>query len=104
MTHALRNLALAALLALAATGAGAAGSHADNPELSDGEIRKIDPDSAKLTIRHGPLKDLDMPGMTMVFQVRDSAMLGKVQVGDKVRFRAERIGGRLTVTEIESVH
>ncbi|MDM0035560.1 copper-binding protein [Variovorax sp. J22P271] len=117
MTHALRNIALAALLALAAAGAGASGSHADDhhaddasgqaaapTELSDGEIRKVDPDSAKLTIKHGPLKGLDMPGMTMVFQVKDGAMLDRLQVGDKVRFRAERISGRLTVTEIESVH
>jgi Cu/Ag efflux protein CusF len=113
MTHALRTITLAALFALAAAGAGAAGSHhADAetdpalaaPELADGEIRKVDPDGAKLTIRHGPLQDLDMPGMTMVFQVKDSAMLDKLQVGDKVRFRAERISGRLTVTEIESLH
>ena len=117
MTHALRTIPLAALIALAAAGAPAAGSHADGhpggavadpavatPELADGEIRKVDPDGAKLTIRHGPLQGLDMPGMTMVFQVKDSAMLDRLEVGDKVRFRAERIGGRLTVTEIESVH
>jgi len=123
MKHALRNTFLAAWAALAAAGAAAAGSHADHgpahsqpdgsaaapeaaavPALSDGEIRKVDPDNKKLTIKHGPLKSLDMPGMTMVFQVRDAAMLEKLQVGDKVRFAAERINGKLTVTEIEAVH
>ena len=110
MTHALRTITLAALFALAAAGAGAAGSHhADAetdpalaaPELADGEIRKVDPDGAKLTIRHGPLQDLDMPGMTMVFQVKDAALLDKVKEGDKVRFSAEKTGGAYVVTMIE---
>ena len=72
-------------------------------ELSEGEIRKVNPDTAKLTIRHGPIQNLDMPGMTMVFQVKDASMINRVQAGDKVRFRAEKIGGKLTVTEIETV-
>ncbi|MDB5731380.1 MAG: hypothetical protein JWQ03_1275 [Variovorax sp.] len=71
-------------------------------ELSDGEVRKIDKDNRKLTLKHGPLKNLDMPGMTMVFQVSDAAMLDKVQAGDKVRFRAEMIDGKMTVTRIEA--
>jgi uncharacterized cupredoxin-like copper-binding protein len=72
-------------------------------ELTEGEIRKIDKDGKKLTLKHGPLKNLDMPGMTMVFQVKDEAMLDTVQVGDKVRFEAEKIGGKFTVTRIEAV-
>ena len=68
--------------------------------LSEGEIRRVDKDAKKLTIRHGPLANLDMPPMTMVFQVKDPAVLEQLKPGDKVRFRAEKIGGAYTVTEI----
>ena len=71
--------------------------------LSDGEVRKVDKDAKKLTIRHGPIKNLDMPAMTMVFQVKDMAMLDKVNTGDKVKFSAEKLGGSYTVTDIEIV-
>ncbi|CAN7780402.1 MULTISPECIES: copper-binding protein [unclassified Variovorax] len=70
-------------------------------ELAEGEVRKVDKDNKKLTLKHGPLKNLDMPGMTMVFQVSDDAMLDKTQAGDKVRFRAEKIDGKITVTKLE---
>ena len=70
--------------------------------LTDGEIRKIDKENGKLTIRHGPIKNLDMPGMTMVFQVQDPAVLEKVQVGDKVRFTADKIDGKFTVTSLDA--
>ena len=69
--------------------------------LTDGEVRKVDKDTKKLTIRHGPIQNLDMPAMTMVFQVKDAAMLDKVNTGDKVKFSAEKIGGAFTVTGIE---
>lgn len=71
--------------------------------LSDGEVRKVDKDAKKITIMHGPLENLDMPAMTMVFQVKDTAMLDSVKAGDKVKFRAENIGGAFTVTKIEPV-
>ena len=71
-------------------------------ELAEGEVRKVDKDNKKLTLKHGPLKNLDMPSMTMVFQVSDDAMLDKVQAGDKVRFMAEKIDGKFTVTRIEA--
>ncbi|PZP90223.1 MAG: RND transporter [Variovorax paradoxus] len=70
--------------------------------LADGEIRKIDKENQKLTIKHGPLKNLDMPGMTMVFQVQDPAVLEKLQVGDKVQFTADKIDGKFTVTTLEA--
>ena len=70
-------------------------------EMTDGEIRKVDKDSKKITIKHSEIKNLDMPGMTMVFQVKDPAMLDKVQVGDKVKFKAENVGGRIVVTDLE---
>jgi Cu/Ag efflux protein CusF len=70
--------------------------------LSEGEIRRVDKEAKKLTIRHGPLANLDMPPMTMVFQVKDPAVVDQLKPGDKVRFRAEKIGGSYTVTQIES--
>lgn len=71
-------------------------------ELADGEIRKVDKEAKKLTIKHGEIKKLDMPAMTMVFQVKDSAMLDKVKVGDKIRFAAENTTAGLVVTEIQA--
>ncbi len=70
--------------------------------MTEGEIRKVDKDAAKLTIKHGPLENLGMPAMTMVYRVKDPAMLEQVKPGDKVRFVAEEIGGLLTVTRLES--
>lgn len=71
-------------------------------EMVDGEVRKIDKDAGKITLKHGELKSLEMPPMTMVFQVTDKAMLDKLKAGDKVRFAAAKVGGQLTVTAIES--
>jgi Cu/Ag efflux protein CusF len=70
--------------------------------MTDGEIRKVDKEAKKLTIKHGPIPSLDMPGMTMVFQVKDPAMLDQVKAGDKVNFTAEKLGGAFTVTKIEA--
>ena len=69
--------------------------------MTDGEIRKVDKEAGKVTIKHGEIKNLDMPGMTMVFQVKDPALLEKSKVGDKVRFKAEKAGGALVVTDIQ---
>ena len=79
-----------------------AGGHAEHHALSDGEVRRVDKDAKKLTIRHGPIQNLDMPPMTMVFQVQDAAMLDTVKPGDKIKFAADKIGGAYTVTKIES--
>lgn len=70
--------------------------------LIDGEVRKIDKDAGKITLRHSEIKKLDMPAMTMVFRVKDAAMLDRVKTGDKVKFRAEGAAGAFTVTEIEA--
>ncbi len=70
-------------------------------DMSSGEVRKVDMDNKKITLKHGEIKNLDMPGMTMVFQVRDPAMLDKLKAGDKVRFRAEKAGGAIVVTDIQ---
>jgi Cu(I)/Ag(I) efflux system periplasmic protein CusF len=76
------------------------GAAQDKGALAEGEIRKVDKEAKKLTIKHGPMPSLDMPPMTMVFQVKDPAMLDKVKPGDKVQFKAEKLGGAFTVTEI----
>ena len=70
--------------------------------LADGEIRKIDKAQGKITLKHGEIKNLDMPPMTMVFKVKDAAILDLVKLGDKVGFTAEKIGGEYTVTGIEA--
>jgi Cu/Ag efflux protein CusF len=72
-------------------------------QLADGEVRRVDKDAKKLTIRHGPIESLGMPPMTMVFQVKDPAMLDKVKAGDKIKFAADKVGGAYTVNQIEVV-
>ena len=70
-------------------------------DATEGEVRKIDKDAKKITLKHGPIKNLDMPGMTMVFQVKDAALLDKLVVGDKILFTAEQQQGALVATGIE---
>lgn len=67
----------------------------------DGEVRKIDKEQGKLTLKHGPIQNLEMPAMTMVFKVADPALLDQVKVGDKVKFAAEKVNGTVTVTAIK---
>jgi Cu/Ag efflux protein CusF len=69
--------------------------------MADGEIRKIDRDNKKMTIKHGDIKSLDMPGMTMVFQIRDMALLEAFKAGDKVKFAAEKLDGAFVVTGMQ---
>ena len=78
-------------------------SAAAKADQTEGEVRKIDKVNKRITLKHGEIKNLDMPPMTMVFQAADPAMLDKVKVGDKVRFVAANPGGKLTVTEIQPV-
>jgi Cu(I)/Ag(I) efflux system periplasmic protein CusF len=70
-------------------------------DMAEGEVRKVDAPGKKITIRHGEIKNLDMPPMTMVFQVREAALLEKFKAGDKVRFRAEKSGGAMVVTDVQ---
>lgn len=79
----------------------AAGSAAAGADMTAGEVRKLDKESGKLTLKHAEIKNLDMPAMTMVFVVKDKAVLDKLQPGDKVKFKAINDGGKFTVTEIE---
>lgn len=71
--------------------------------LSEGQVKKIDKAQGRLTIRHGPLGNLDMPAMTMVFRVQDASWLDRVKPDDRIRFLAEEVNGVLTVTTLEVV-
>jgi Cu/Ag efflux protein CusF len=71
-------------------------------DMADGEVRKVDKDNKKITLKHGAIKNLDMPGMTMVFQVKDPAMLDAVKPGDQVKFSAERLNGAIVLTELKA--
>lgn len=73
---------------------------ANSESLSTGEIKKIDRDAGKITLKHGPLVNLNMPAMTMVFKVQSPQLLTTVKVGDSVKFRVEKIQGAFTVTQI----
>jgi Cu(I)/Ag(I) efflux system periplasmic protein CusF len=69
-------------------------------EASMGEVRKIDKDSNKITLKHGDIKNLDMPPMTMVFKVKDPGALDKLKPGDKILFRAIKDSSGFVITEI----
>jgi len=71
--------------------------------MTEGEVRKVDRAAKKVTLKHGPIVNLDMPGMTMVFHVADPALLEGVKAGDKVEFRAEKVGEDLTVTKMKAL-
>jgi Cu(I)/Ag(I) efflux system protein CusF len=103
------KLTLAAAIALAsATLANAAPTAAEQAKagaatsMTEGEIKKVDKDAGKITIKHGELKNLDMPAMTMVFRVKDPSMLEQMKSGDKVSFVAEKVNGQFTVILIET--
>jgi Cu(I)/Ag(I) efflux system protein CusF len=68
--------------------------------MTEAVVRKIDKENSKVTLKHGDIKNLDMPGMTMVFQVKDGAALDRLKVGDAIRFRASNEGGKLTANDI----
>lgn len=72
-------------------------------ELTDGEVKRIDKETGKITLRHGELKNLNMAAMTMVFRVKDPAMLDQVQVGNKVKFSADRVNGAVTIVQLATV-
>lgn len=69
---------------------------------ASGEVLKIDKAQGKVTLRHGPIKNLDMDQMTMVFRVKEPQMFDAIAVGDKVKFEADRVNGQITVTKIRN--
>ena len=100
----MKRISIASLIAVLQIAPALADKHHAAGTLVDGEIRKVDKDAKKITIQHGPLLSLDMPAMTMVFRVKEPAMLDQVKAGDKVKFQAEKIGGAFTVTKIEQAN
>jgi Cu/Ag efflux protein CusF len=71
--------------------------------MTDGEVKKVDLDNGKITLKHGDIKNLDMPGMTMVFTVRDKGQLTNLKPGDKVQFMVVQEGGKMIITDIQPV-
>lgn len=106
----MKNLLIASLLgcalafpAFAAQPAAPAAASAEvAAPLSQGEVRKIDLAGQKITLRHGPIDSVGMPPMTMVFSVRDAALLEGIKTGDKVRFQVEQQGSQFVVTELQA--
>jgi Cu/Ag efflux protein CusF len=93
--HKLINLTLAAAFALAAAGTVFAA------ELTKGKVKKLDEKAGKVTIIHEELKSLDMPAMTMVFRIGDGVDAAKLKEGADIEFSADRVNGKLTVTEVK---
>ncbi len=87
----------------ASAAAGTSTNSISTKEMAEAEVRKIDKDAKKVTLKHGPIKSLDMPGMTMVFQVRDAALLDKLVAGEKIMFTAEQLQGAFVITAVEKV-
>jgi Cu/Ag efflux protein CusF len=110
----MKNIALALLLA--AFAAPAAAQHAPRApaapaatpsaakDLADGEVRKVDKSAGRIVLKHGEIRNIEMGPMTMVFAVKPPSLLDKVEVGDKVKFRAEVVNGDYVVTAIEKVN
>jgi Cu/Ag efflux protein CusF len=97
----MRKIALAAVGTLVLSVMFATATLAQAP-MVNGQVTKIDESAGKITLKHGPIKKLEMnEGMTMVFRVQNPSMLKQVKVGDKVKFDADRINGQITVTKIE---
>lgn len=91
-----RLFAAAIIACLAVTPAFADGN------MVKGEVVKVDKAAGKVTLKHGPIKKLDMDSMTMVFRVADPSMLDKLKAGDRIEFEADRVNGAITVTKLGS--
>jgi Cu(I)/Ag(I) efflux system periplasmic protein CusF len=74
-----------------------------NAALAEGEVHKVDKAAGKITIKHGPIRNLDMPPMTMAYRVKDQAMLDQLKPGDKITFEASNIGGAFTLVRFEKM-
>lgn len=92
-----RVLLLAALMALA----GVVSAATDLTLLAEATVRKVDPSSGKVTLAHGPLKNLGMPAMTMAFKLKDASWLDRLKAGDRIRFHAEMSGSDYVASQIE---
>lgn len=99
----MKKIIFAALFAaLAVSAVVTSGSSFAQSDLTDGLVTKVDASANKITIKHGPMKKFDMAdGMTMVYAVKDPALLTAVKAGDKVKFDAEHLNGQFIVTNIQ---
>jgi Cu(I)/Ag(I) efflux system periplasmic protein CusF len=100
---ALNSLVAFALLAVSVSNVNAQAAPAASAmlaEMTQAEVRKIEAESRKITLKHGEIKSLDMPPMTMVFGVKEASLLEALKVGDKIQFLAEKINGQYVVTKI----
>src|SRR5438067_1219245 len=79
-----------------------AAAQAATSPMVNGEVRKVDKSAGKITLKHDAIPNLEMPGMTMVFRVKDPSMLDELKEGDKIKFAADNINGALTVTELQA--
>lgn len=95
------TLSFAAFNAAAQTVAPNNAGSSSTQEMTNAEVRKVDKDAKKVTLKHGQIKSLDMPPMTMVFQVRDEKLLEKLVAGENIRFTAEQLQGAFVVTSVE---
>ena len=84
-----------------ATGPVTAATENQANALAEAEVRRVDAANGRLQLRHGPIANLDMPPMTMVFRVKSPALLEGLKEGDRILFAAEKIDGAYTVTRVE---
>ena len=89
------------MLAILAVSGLATTALAEQPPVVSGTVKKVDTAQNKLTIDHGPIANLDMSAMTMVFKASDPAMLTGLKAGEKIRFTADRVNGQITVTSLK---
>ncbi len=100
-------IAFALALPLASLAAGDHESHHQDESSASvstatlGEVKKVDKEAGKVTLKHGPIENLDMPAMTMLFRVKQPEMLDQLREGDKIKFTADRVNGALTITSLE---
>lgn len=83
-------------------GASVTNTAAASAPMTAGEVRKVDAEQGKVTIKHEAITNLDMPAMTMVFRVAQAEMLKDLKAGDKIQFHAESAGGGIVVTHIQA--
>ncbi|MFM0671000.1 copper-binding protein [Paraburkholderia sediminicola] len=101
MKNVLASMVMGCMVMISASAYAAGEASEARTAMSHGEVRKVDAAAGKLTIKHGPLENLGMDAMTMVFKVKDPAMLSQVKSGDRIDFIADEVDGVLTVVKLE---
>lgn len=99
----MKRLSALSMLSALVTGVAISAAAFAQAAMTEGAVEKIDQAAGKITLNHGPIKNLDMEAMKMVFRVKDAGMLNGLKVGQKIKFEADRVNGQITVTRIEGV-